>query len=93
MGDECVLKIRVVPNSKRDGVVGLMDDGETLKLRVSAPAVDGKANVALVKLLAASLPLKRGAIEILGGEKSRSKVVRLVGVRRGAVLRRLGASV
>lgn len=52
MGDECVSKIRVVPNSKRDWVVGLMD---------------GKTNVALVKLLAPPLPLEHRAIESLGG--------------------------
>ncbi len=72
------LRIRVVPNAKRSEVVG--EYGEAIKIKVAAPALDGKANEALREFLAKTLDLPGRAIELISGEKSRDKVVAIAGV-------------
>lgn len=77
-----MLCIRVVPNARKTQCAGLMDDGETLRVRLAAPAVENKANEALTRWLANSLGLHRNAVRITSGEKSRKKRVQLHGVTR-----------
>ncbi len=72
--------VKVVPRAKRDEIVGL--EGDALKVRLNAPPVEGKANEALVKFLAASLGVKRAEVEILRGETARHKIVRVRGVNK-----------
>lgn len=91
MGSGCRLKVRVVPNARRDGFAGVMDDGETVRLRIAAPAVDGKANAALLRYLGKVLRASRGGLELCSGERSRSKTVRVDGMNRAEVLERLEA--
>lgn len=74
----CVFAVHVLPDSGRDGVVGLY--GPALRVRLKAPAVEGKANRALQRFLADSLGVPTEAVEILSGHTSRHKVVRVSGV-------------
>ena len=69
--------IRVTPNSKRPGVGGTWDGpaGPALRVNVAAPAVDGKANKAVLAALAAALELRRGQIDIVQGDTSRTKLI------------------
>ncbi len=67
--------VRVQPGAKREGVVAL--HGEAVKVAIAAPAVDGKANDALIRYLAELLHLPRLSVEILSGTLARSKVVRV----------------
>lgn len=53
--------------------------GDAVKIAIAAPAVDGKANDALLRLLASLLHIPRASIEIVSGHTSRSKVVRVLG--------------
>ena len=76
--DGCVLTLRVVPNARKDGPDGL--HGDALKLRLRAPPVDGKANEALVRLLAKLCDLPRSRVVLLAGETSRDKRVLLAGL-------------
>jgi len=72
------LPIRVTPRSAVNAVVGWADAGQdTLLLRVTAPATEGKANEAVVKLLAAELGIPKSAVSITRGETSRNKLVTL----------------
>lgn len=68
------LTIRVTPRSRKTEISGFMSDG-TLRIRVSAPRVDGKANAALIKFLAKILGVKKNSIEIVAGERSLDKIV------------------
>jgi uncharacterized protein (TIGR00251 family) len=68
-----LLTIRVQPGASRSGVVGAY--GSALKVRVAAPANDGKANAALVRFLAAHLGVPPRSIEITAGHHDRTKVV------------------
>ena len=85
-----ILEVRVVPNARATSAEGFMDDGKTLKIRLAAPPVEGKANEALERWLAESLGLRRKNISIVGGEKSRAKRVRIVGLDFASALARLG---
>ena len=86
------LSIRAVPNAGRDACAGLMDDGATWKIRLAAPAVDGRANAALIACLAKFLDVPRGQIELTAGASSRSKRVRIEGLTMEEIVSRLAAA-
>lgn len=67
------LNIRVVPNAKKTEIGERMDDG-TWKFRLSAPAVEGKANAELKKFFQKTLKYK---VEIINGEKGREKLLKI----------------
>lgn len=67
--------IRVQPGAKKNAVEGLL--GDRLKLRIAAPAVEGKANKAVLEFLARVLGVKKSQVSILRGETSREKTVRV----------------
>ena len=73
-----VFPVRVVPKASRSEIVG--SEGGTLKVRIAAPPVKGKANKALVKLLAKTLGVSGSQVEIISGHKTRRKTVRVYGV-------------
>ncbi len=68
-----VIHIHAQPNAKRSEIAGL--HGNELKVRLHAPPVDGKANAALVDFLSERLGLPRSAVEIIRGDRGRSKQV------------------
>ena len=70
--------VRVQPRASRDEIVGEHQDG--LKIRLTAPPVDDRANDALRKLLAARLNVPVAAVRIASGERSRTKRVEILGV-------------
>ena len=76
---KAVLRLRVQPGARRPGLVAWMADG-TLKLGVSEPAEDGRANRAVVGLLAAALGVQEAAVRVLHGRGVRSKRVEIDGV-------------
>jgi len=69
------IKVRLLPRSSREEVVG--KEGELYRIKVTAPPVDGKANAALVKLLAKKLRVPKQNIAILSGDASRVKTIRI----------------
>ena len=79
--------VRVTPGARRNSVA-LIAAG-ILKIHLTAPADQGKANAALIELLAGLVGVKRSQVEILGGHKSRSKVVRITGMNPDQIGSRL----
>ncbi len=71
------LALRVQPRARTTEVVG--EHGDALKIRVAAPADDGKANAGLIKFLAATLGIPTAAVVIVRGEHHRSKIVHVTG--------------
>jgi uncharacterized protein (TIGR00251 family) len=76
--------MRVQPRASKDEIAGEM--GGALKVRLRAPAVEGRANEALVEFLAQLLKRPRSAVRILSGERSRTKRIEIHGVTRQQIL-------
>jgi uncharacterized protein len=83
------LHVYVVPNSKIDKVVG--ERCRAIKIKLRAPAVEGKANSALISFLAGELNISQRAIVLEHGQKSRDKLIRIDGLTDEEVRRRLRA--
>jgi len=83
-GGAIVFAVRVVPRASRDAIEGEYQGA--LKVRLTAPPVDDRANEALRRLLAARLNAPLSAVRIVAGEKSRTKRVSIAGASRGQIL-------
>jgi uncharacterized protein len=76
--------VRVQPRASKDEIAGVMNGA--LKIRLQAPAVENRANEALVEFLADLLKTPKSAVRILGGEHSRIKRIEIRGVTKQQVL-------
>jgi hypothetical protein len=85
----CLLALKAIPNAPRNALAGWL--GETLKVKVHAPALDGRANEALCEFLAGELQLHRRAVTLVAGSSSRQKLVAITGLTLTEVRARLGA--
>ena len=85
------LRVRVQPGARLTGLVGWMADG-TLKLKVSAPPEAGRANRAVVELLAGVLGVREGAVRVVRGQSARAKTVEVDGLEEGIVAARITAA-
>jgi len=89
--DRCTLKVRVQPKASRNQIDGF-EDG-TLRLRVTAPPVDGKANAGVIALMAKMLGVSKSRLEIVRGHGSRDKVISIETLTEQEVHRRIEAAV
>lgn len=80
--------VRVTPRGSRDAIEG--EYQSALKVRLTAPPVDSRANDALRKLLAATLKVPPSAVKIIAGEKSRTKRVKIIGITQAHARQFLG---
>ena len=76
--DGCTLALRVYPGAKRDAITGVHDGA--LKISLTAPPTEGRANEALIAFLAERLRLPRARMGLVSGMASRSKAVRITGM-------------
>ncbi len=83
--------VRVQPRASRNTVAGKV--GDALKVALTAPPVEGKANEACVDFLANLLKVPRSSVTIASGESSRNKVVRIAGMRANELEQRLRAAI
>ena len=83
-GEFVSFTVRVQPRASRDEIVGEHQDA--LKIRLTAPPVDDRANEALRKLLATNLKVPIAAVRIAAGEHSRTKRVEIAGVSAARIL-------
>jgi uncharacterized protein (TIGR00251 family) len=81
------LVVRVQPRASRTEIVGPL--GDTLKIRLCAPPVDGAANLELIAFLSKRLRLPRRAVRIEGGERGRKKIVAVDGVEPDQAVKQL----
>jgi len=70
-----ILRVHIIPNAKIDKISG--EYNRAIKIKLRAPAVDGKANAALRRFLAERLSIPQRAIVLERGERSRDKVIRI----------------
>jgi hypothetical protein len=79
--------VKLHPRAKKNGVTG--EVGDALKLSLTAPPVDGKANAACIEFFARLLKVPRSSVTIAAGETSRNKMIRVSGVTTEQVQERL----
>ena len=84
---DCTLAIRIKPNAKRDEVE--MTETGNIQIRVKALPVDGKANAALIKLLAEKLGLPKSNLSIKRGEASKNKIIAVYGLSKETAVKKL----
>lgn len=80
--------MKVHPRANKDAITGIL--GDALKVAVTAPPVEGKANEACLRFFAELLRVPRSSISITAGEASRNKVIRVAGISAEVVRSRLG---
>jgi uncharacterized protein len=80
--------VKVHPRAKKNAITG--EVGDALKLALTAPPVDGKANEACIEFFAKLLNLPRSSVTIASGQTSRNKVIRVAGLTAQQVRDRLG---
>jgi hypothetical protein len=85
------IRFHVIPNAKIDKVIG--EHGDAIKIKLRAPAVEGKANTALRRFLAEKLSIPQRAIVLERGERSRDKVLRIDGLSEEEVRKQLLATI
>ena len=86
-GSEAKISLRVYPGAARSEVVGFTND--VLRVRVAAPPVKGQANKELITFLSKTLAVEKGALAIVKGHTSRSKVVAIDGLSPEDIIKRL----
>lgn len=77
------ITVRVQPRASSEGIVGV--HGDAIRVRLTAPPVDGAANAALADLLARTFGIPARAVTIVGGATSRTKLVELTGITEARV--------
>jgi uncharacterized protein (TIGR00251 family) len=89
-GPSCKLAIKAIPNAPRNAVAGWL--GDALKVKVHAPALEGRANDELCEFIADTLGLPRRAVTVAMGDKSRQKLLLIDGLTLDEVRLRLKVS-
>lgn len=84
------LTVRVTPRARRNELGGVLEDG-TLRVRITAPPTEGKANQALVAFLAEVLDVRKNRIEIVAGQKGLDKILSILEMTSQEVEKRLQA--
>jgi uncharacterized protein (TIGR00251 family) len=81
--------VKVHPRAKKNGITGEL--GEALKVSLTTPPVDGRANEACIEFFAKLLKVPRSSVTIASGQTSRNKVIRVAGLTAEQVRVRFGA--
>ena len=83
-GGSVSFAVRVHPRAKKDAITG--EFGDALKLSLTSPPIEGRANEACIEFFAKLLKVPRSSVTIASGQSSRNKVIRVAGVSRDYVL-------
>lgn|SRR5581483_396653 len=87
IADGASFAVRVQPRAKKNGITG--EVGDVLKVSLTAPALEGRANEACIEFFAKVLKVPRSSISIAAGQKSRNKIIRVFGVSAEQVKKHL----
>jgi uncharacterized protein (TIGR00251 family) len=80
--------VKVHPRAKKNAITGEL--GDALKVSLTAPPIDGKANQACIEFFAKLLKVPRSSVTIASGQSSRAKLIRVAGLLAEEVRRRIG---
>jgi uncharacterized protein (TIGR00251 family) len=84
---DVTFSVKVHPRAKRTAITGTA--GDALKISLTAPPVDGKANKAVIEFLSGIVEIPRSSVTIASGETNRLKVIRVIGVDKATLEQRL----
>ncbi|HWR08411.1 DUF167 domain-containing protein [Sporomusa sp.] len=87
--DSISFKVRVQPRSSKNAISGII--GDSIKLNLTSPPVDGEANAACVAFVASLFRVAKTSVVITSGQKSRSKVVKVIGLDKNIFFNVLAA--
>ncbi|HEY2912658.1 MAG TPA: DUF167 domain-containing protein [Candidatus Angelobacter sp.] len=82
--------VKVQPRARKNAITGVV--GDAIKLALTAPPIEGRANQAVIEFFAELFAIPRSSVTIASGETSRNKVVRISGLSRAAVEQRMAAA-
>lgn len=82
------IKVKIHPNAKKNSFAGVWNNSH-LKININAPAVDGKANEALISFLAKFLRIRKSAITLLSGELSKEKRIQILDITKSEFLEKI----
>ncbi|MBI4635796.1 MAG: DUF167 domain-containing protein [Candidatus Rokubacteria bacterium] len=82
-----LLRLRVRPGASSNAILGWQ--GDTLRVRVTAPPLEGRANRAVIELLARALGVRPSAVSLLSGERGRDKLLHVAGLAPADIRGRL----
>lgn len=85
------IHVRIHPNAKKNSFSGIWNNTH-LKISINAPAVDGKANAALIDFLAKALHIKKSAILLLSGETAREKRLLILNIKKEEFIQKTNSS-
>jgi len=77
-GNAVTVRVKIHPRAKKNAITGMV--GDALKLSLTSPPVDGKANEACIRFFAEFFAAPRSAVTIIGGQTSRAKVIQVTGI-------------
>jgi hypothetical protein len=86
--DGASFAVKLRPRAKKNAITG--EIGDALKVSVTAPPIEGRANEACIEFLANALKVPRSSVSIVSGETRRTKVIRVTGLSREELRQRLG---
>ena len=75
----CVIRVKITPRSPKNEISGVLDDG-TIKIKLTAPPVDGKAKQSLIKFLTDYFKINSKSIAIISGQTSHTKLISIDGL-------------
>ena len=82
--------VRIHPRARKNAITGVV--GDALKLALTAPPIEGRANQAVIEFFADLFAIPRSSVTIASGETSRNKIVRITGLRRTAAEQKLAGN-
>ena len=88
MANGVTFAVKVHPRAKKNAITGEL--GDVLKVSLTAPPIDGKANQACIEFFAKLLKVPRSSVTIASGQSSRQKVIRVIGLSAEEVRKRVG---
>ncbi|MGB6371232.1 MAG: DUF167 domain-containing protein [Atribacterota bacterium] len=86
-GNDIIIKVKIVPGSSKNKIIGVYND--SLKITITAPPVEGKANKKCVAYLAKYFDVAKSKIEIISGQTSKNKLIRIYDISQKEFLNKI----
>jgi hypothetical protein len=86
-GNDIIIKVKIVPGSSKNKIIGVYND--SLKITITAPPVEGKANKKCIAYLAKYFDMAKSKIEIISGKNSKNKLIKIYDISQKEFLDKL----